>query len=109
MVQYNAAIRGAEAARDALFEKILPSPLVRKFKRDGKISENFAVVQFVSISFVKFVNFTEWSQKVAPIITFNALNDLFARFDAILSERRSIMKVKTLGDVYMTPVGYSVM
>jgi class 3 adenylate cyclase len=95
----------AERKRDDLLSRILPAPLVRKFRRDGKRGSNFAVVQSASLIFVSFVEFSEWSASVPPTTAMGALNSLYEAFDAVITTKPLMMKVKTMGDVYMAAGG----
>jgi class 3 adenylate cyclase len=93
------------AERDELLARILPAPLIRKFQKDGKRGSNFTLVTLASIVFLNFQDFSTWAASVAPQVAMGALTELFARFDAIINGKPSMMKVKTMGDVYMAAGG----
>jgi class 3 adenylate cyclase len=93
------------AERDELLARILPAPLIRKFQKDGKRGSNFTIVTTASIVFLNFQDFSTWSASVAPQVAMGVLTELFARFDAIINGKPSMMKVKTMGDVYMAAGG----
>jgi hypothetical protein len=101
LFEYQSAIEQALTAQEALISRVLPASLIRKFHRDGKRSPNFAVVQNPSIVFVRIVNFVQWAETVLPTVAIGLLNDIFKEFDQIVAARPSMMKVKTMGDLYM--------
>jgi class 3 adenylate cyclase len=98
-------VEEAERRRDELLARILPAPLVRKFRRDGKRGSNFAVVQSASLVFISFQELSNWSGSVPPATAMGTLTALFDSFDAIIATKPLMMKVKTMGDVYMAAGG----
>jgi class 3 adenylate cyclase len=105
MFECRSIVDEAARKRDDLLSRILPAPLVRKFHRDGKRGSNFAVVQSASLVFINFEAFSEWSASVPATTAIGALNALFESFDAVIATKPLMMKVKTMGDVYMAAGG----
>lgn len=58
----------------------------------------------MAILFADLAGFTEMTQKVAPRMLVQFLNELFSTFDSIASECR-VEKIKTIGDGYMACCG----
>jgi class 3 adenylate cyclase len=101
LFECDSIIERARSECDELLSRILPTPLIRKFQNEGKRGSNFTVVQVASIVFVSFHEFSKWSVSVSPEVAMEVLNEVFSRFDAIINGKPSMMKVKTMGDVYM--------
>jgi class 3 adenylate cyclase len=62
-------------------------------------------VQFASVVCISFIKFAEWTETVAPTEAFAVLADVFGRFDAILTTKPSLVRVKMLGDLYVAAGG----
>ena len=85
-----------------LLLNVLPAPIAERLKHgEETIADSFAEV---TILFADIVNFTPMSAKLTAAEVVGVLNEIFCAFD-MLSERRGLEKIKTIGDAYMVGAG----
>ncbi len=81
-----------------LLLNVLPARIADRLKRqEGIIAERF---EDVSVMFADIVSFTPLSASLPPAELVEMLNGVFCAFDELV-ERRSLEKIKTIGDAYM--------
>ena len=92
----------ANARLEALMENLLPAPVARRLRADGR---SFADgVSECSVLFADIAGFTRLADGETPERVVNLLNGVFTRFDE-LAERHGLEKIKTIGDAYMVAAG----
>ena len=97
-----AALRVEQAKAENLLLNILPSSIADKLKAETQpIADQFGAA---SILFADVVDFTPWSERLAPATVVGYLDHLFSRFDD-LADRYGLEKIKTIGDCYMVAAG----
>ena len=97
-----AALRLEQAKAENLLLNILPRSIADKLKAETQpIADQFGSA---SILFADVVDFTPWSERLAPAEVVSYLDHLFSHFDA-LAERYELEKIKTIGDCYMIAAG----
>src|SRR5436190_18471263 len=97
-----AALRQEQAKAENLLLNILPRSIADKLKvQTGRIADQF---ESASILFADVVDFTPWSERLAPAEVVGYLDHLFSHFDE-LAERYGLEKIKTIGDCYMVAAG----
>jgi len=97
-----AALRQEQAKSEALLLNILPRSIASKLKAQTRpIADQFGAA---SILFADVVDFTPWSERLAPADVVGFLDHLFSHFDE-LAERHGLEKIKTIGDCYMAAAG----
>ena len=97
-----AALRVEQAKAEDLLLNILPSSIAERLKAQTRpIADHFSSA---SILFADVVDFTPWSERLAPEEVVGHLDLLFTHFDA-LAERHGLEKIKTIGDCYMVAAG----
>jgi adenylate cyclase len=97
-----AALRVEQAKAENLLLNILPRSIADKLKAQTQpIADQFGSA---SILFADVVDFTPWSERLAPAEVVGYLDHLFSRFDE-LAERYGLEKIKTIGDCYMVAAG----
>jgi adenylate cyclase len=97
-----AALRVEQAKAENLLLNILPSSIAEKLKAETQpIADQFGAA---SILFADVVDFTPWSERLAPATVVGYLDHLFSRFDD-LADRYGLEKIKTIGDCYMVAAG----
>jgi adenylate cyclase len=97
-----AALRVEQAKAESLLLNILPSSIADKLKAQTQpIADQFVSA---SILFADVVDFTPWSERLAPADVVGYLDHLFSHFDD-LAERYGLEKIKTIGDCYMVAAG----
>jgi adenylate cyclase len=97
-----AALRQEQAKAEDLLLNILPRSIADKLKaKTQPIADHF---ELTSILFADVVDFTPWSEQLAPAEVVGYLDRLFSHFDE-LAERYGLEKIKTIGDCYMVAAG----
>ena len=97
-----AALRQEQAKAENLLLNILPRSIADKLKAEAQpIADQFGST---SILFADVVDFTPWSERLAPAEVVGYLDHLFSHFDE-LAERYRLEKIKTIGDCYMVAAG----
>ena len=87
---------------DELLRNVLPQKCIDQIKKYGRTyPEKFASV---SVMFLDFEDFTSMSSRMTPDKLFSELNDIFTRFDEIVSEFYC-ERIKTIGDAYLAVCG----
>jgi len=96
------ALREEQAKAEGLLLNILPQSIADKLKAQTQpIADQFGSA---SILFADVVDFTPWSERLAPAEVVGYLDRLFSCFDD-LAERHGLEKIKTIGDCYMVAAG----
>jgi guanylate cyclase len=97
-----AALRREQAKAESLLLNILPRSIADQLKAETQpIADQFSSA---SILFADVVDFTPWSERLAPAAVVAYLDHLFSRFDE-LAEWYGLEKIKTIGDCYMVAAG----
>jgi adenylate cyclase len=97
-----AALRQEQAKAENLLLNILPRSIADKLKAQTQpIADQF---RSASILFADVVDFTPWSERLAPAEVVGYLDHLFSHFDELV-ERHGLEKIKTIGDCYMVAAG----
>jgi adenylate cyclase len=97
-----AALRVEQAKAEGLLLNILPRSIADKLKAQTQpIADQFGAA---SILFADVVDFTPWSERLAPAQVVGYLDRLFSHFDE-LADRHGLEKIKTIGDCYMVAAG----
>jgi class 3 adenylate cyclase len=98
----NSILDGERQKADALLLNILPQPIAYRLKGGEElIADKF---DDVTVLFADIVGFTELSARVSATTIVKILNELFSRFDNLLSTYH-VEKIKTIGDCYMLAAG----
>ena len=86
-----------------IINQILPKEIADRLLREEKTIS--MTVEKVCVSFCDIVSFTPWcaSQTADSVVT--ALNTMFTLFDDRCMKYRSVTKIKTIGDCYMSAAG----
>ena len=95
---YLERIEGERRRADELLATVLPRPIVRALKRDGRLAPQR--YEDVTILFCDVVGFTAYSEKNPPETVFAELEVLIDRFEAIAAQH-GLDKIKTIGDAFM--------
>jgi len=100
--EQKAIITAEKEQSERLLLNVLPESIADRLK-DGEsiISDRFGSV---SVLFADIVGFTELSRTLEPEALVTLLNDIFGRFDRLVSESE-LEKIKTIGDAYMVAGG----
>jgi adenylate cyclase len=97
-----AALRVEQQKAENLLLNILPRSIADRLKAESQpIADQFGSA---SILFADVVDFTPWSERLAPAEVVGCLDHLFSHFDD-LAERHGLEKIKTIGDCYMVAAG----
>jgi adenylate cyclase len=96
------ALRIEQAKSENLLLNILPRSIADRLKAETQpIADHIGEA---SILFADVVDFTPWSERLAPGDVVGHLDRLFSHFDD-LAERYGVEKIKTIGDCYMVAAG----
>jgi class 3 adenylate cyclase len=96
------ALAAERERSERLLLNVLPAPIAERLKqREDVIADGFPDA---TVLFADLVDFTRYSQRIAPVEVVAALDDLFTAFDGI-AERQGLEKIKTVGDAYMVAGG----
>jgi class 3 adenylate cyclase len=88
---------------DELLKTILPESLVPRVQA-GEQNICFSV-EMATIQFLDIVSFTPWCGKLAAQTVMATLNDMIKRLDERLASKRTMTKIKCIGDCYMAAGG----
>jgi adenylate cyclase len=95
-------LQAEQALSERLLLNILPKPIAERLKRGEKlIADSLAEV---TVLFSDFINFTRFSDGIAPGALVGYLNEVFSAFDQ-LCEQHGLEKIKTIGDAYLAVGG----
>jgi class 3 adenylate cyclase len=83
---------------DGLLATVLPRPIVRALKRDGRLAPQR--YEDVAILFCDVVGFTAYAEKNPPETVFAELEVLIDRLEEIAA-KHGLDKIKTIGDAFM--------
>lgn len=87
---------------DRLLHVMLPRPIAEQLRdRDGAIADRHTGV---TVLFADLAGFTPWAAQRDPGEVIAVLEQVFARFDALVAAAGA-EKIKTIGDAYMTMAG----
>jgi class 3 adenylate cyclase len=92
----------AKAQSESLLLNVLPRAIVDRLQGGEQVIADHC--PDVTVLFSDVVNFTPFSERVAPERVVQVLNDLFTAIDE-LAERYRLEKIKTIGDAYMVVAG----
>jgi guanylate cyclase len=96
------ALQAAQDRAENLLLNVLPRSIADRLKADSQtIADQFSSA---SILFADVVDFTPFSERLAPGEVVGVLDHLFSHFDN-LAERYGLEKIKTIGDCYMVAAG----
>jgi adenylate cyclase len=91
-----------QAKAENLLLNILPRSIADRLKAESQpIADEFGAA---SILFADVVDFTPWSERLAPDEVVGCLDHLFSHFDD-LADEYGLEKIKTIGDCYMVAAG----
>jgi len=97
-VAYHERIETERRRADELLATVLPRPIVRALKRDGRLAPQR--YDDVTVLFCDVVGFTAYSEKNPPETVFAELETLIDRFEEIAA-KHGLEKIKTIGDAFM--------
>jgi class 3 adenylate cyclase len=100
--RYARLIREEREQSDDLLGQMLPRSLIAQVQAHEAIS--FAV-QSASISFMDIVTFTPWCGSHEASYAMATLNGIYAAFDEEIDKNPLLMKLKCIGDCYMSAGG----
>jgi guanylate cyclase len=96
------ALRVEQEKAESLLLNILPRSIADRLKASSQtIADQFTSA---SILFADVVDFTPFSEHLAPADVVGVLDHLFSHFDT-LADRYGLEKIKTIGDAYMVAAG----
>ena len=101
--KYTSSIKEQRAKCDQFLATILPTPIVKRIQ-DGEKNISFSV-QSASILFADVIDFASRCESQPAANILSILNIIFKRFDAILSIKPTMTKIKSIGDCYIAAGG----
>jgi adenylate cyclase len=103
MAEKNKIIEAERQRSDELLLNILPKDIAQELKEKGEAdAQRF---ENVSVLFTDFKDFSRISERLSPEQLVHELDYCFRAFDNIISQYKSIEKIKTIGDAYMCANG----
>jgi len=99
----NTLIAEEQKKADDLLLNILPAPIAKELKTNGKAKPR--KFHDVSVLFTDFKNFSGIAENMSPVQLVEELDHCFKGFDYIIGQYPSIEKIKTIGDAYMCASG----
>jgi len=99
----NELIAAEQKKADDLLLNILPAPIAKELKANGKTKAR--KFNDVSVLFTDFKNFSGIAERMSPVDLVDELDHCFKGFDYIIAQFPSIEKIKTIGDAYMCASG----
>ncbi len=103
MAEKNAIIAKEQERSEELLLNILPANIAEELKANGEAKARKH--DNVTVLFSDFKNFTAVSEALSPEQLVKELDYCFKGFDFIISQYKSIEKIKTIGDAYMAVSG----
>jgi adenylate cyclase len=103
--QETAYLKSIEKERqraDDLLATVLPQPIARALKLNGRLPPQR--YEGVTVLFCDVVGFTTYSEKNPPEVVFAELERLVEHFEA-LAEQHCLEKIKMVGDAFMATAG----
>ncbi|KAL5253475.1 hypothetical protein ACHWQZ_G013311 [Mnemiopsis leidyi] len=99
-----AAAKEAELS-DNLLNQLMP-PHIHKAVRVGRpYGESCELYNNATVLLSDMVGFTSICSQISPMDVARMLNAMYMTFDSLISNRKSVYKVETIGDGYMVVVG----
>ena len=96
------ALELEQAKSERLLLNVLPAPIAKRLKEhEGVIADDLPAV---TVLFADIVGFTPLSERLAASQVVSLLDDVFARWDALVADH-GVEKIKTIGDAYMVAGG----
>jgi len=99
----NKQIEDERRTSEELLLNILPAPIAKELKENGKAKAQ--KYDSVSVLFTDFKNFSSIAERLSPEDLVAELDHCFKAFDYIISQYDNIEKIKTIGDAYMCASG----
>ena len=93
----------AKAKSENLLYHILPRDIVVRLNQ-GEKDISFSVPS-ASVSFIDIVKFSDYAKNLSPQDIMGSLSVLFGSFDAAIAKYPLLLKIKLIGDVYMSAGG----
>ena len=82
-----------------LLKKILPLELEDSYLTQTK---EYKPYDFICVLFTDIVSYTELAKRYEADVVYKLLNNIYTRFDDIISKYDNLQKIETIGDAYMT-------
>jgi class 3 adenylate cyclase len=102
-VRYETLIESERERSDRYLQAILPPSIVKRVQAQ---EENISFqVPMASILFMDIVEFTPWCGESDPAKVMRTLNAMFKKLDALLGAKKTLTKIKCIGDCYMAAGG----
>jgi class 3 adenylate cyclase len=98
-------LRRQKQKSDDLLLNILPAEVAEELKERG--AARAKQYEDVTVLFTDFVDFTQWSESLAPEAVVDEIDSCFRAFDRII-EQYGLEKIKTVGDAYIAVSGLPV-
>jgi adenylate cyclase len=97
-------LQAEQEKSEQLLLNILPKPIAERMKKgEINIADSYPEA---TVLVADLVGFTTLSSHIGPEQTVALLNEIFSAFD-LLTEKRGLEKIKTIGDAYMVAGGIS--
>ncbi len=98
----NKIIETEKNRSEDLLLNILPEETADELKEKGSVQAR--KIEKATVLFTDFIDFTKYSEKVAPEQMVKSIDFYFKRFDEIITKYK-LEKIKTIGDSYMCAGG----
>jgi adenylate cyclase len=95
-------VEAEKAKVEELLARILPEPIARELRTEGRVEPRFFPAATILFADVK--GFTQLAERIEPAILIGMLDRYFAAFDDVIV-RRGLEKLKTIGDAYVAVGG----
>lgn len=90
-----------QQTNESILSHTLPTPIIKRLKDEGRISDKF---DNVTVVFADIVSFTPLANELPPEEIVSLLDNLFTTFDHY-SKKHGVEKIKTIGDEYFAAGG----